>query len=243
MIEINLLPGAGKKAQRKSGGGVNIGAAIAGIIASVKDPWLIGAVLALGGSSALIAVLYTYQTARAASLTRQEQKAVQDSTRFAAVLKQKALAEAQRDSVLTQLNVIKSIDNNRFVWPHLMEEVSKSLPPYTWLTVMAQTSVSTSAAAAPADAPAPKAKGHAAPPPVPRDTVRFRIVGNTVDIQALTRFMRLLEQSPFIENVQLARSTLVIVEGKEVTEFQLEAQYEQPDSSAIRTVPVALSVR
>ena len=64
-----------------------------------------------------------------------------------------------------------------------------------------------------------------------------------MDIQALTRFMRMLEQSPFIENVQLARSTLVIVEGKEVTEFQLDAQYEQPDSSAIRTVPVALSVR
>jgi len=176
---------------------------------------------------------------------------VQDSTRFAAVLKQKALAEAQRDSVLLQLNIIKSIDNNRFVWPHVMDEVSRALPPYTWLTTMAQTSLPTSAAAVAQAAapPPPTTKGKkgaaqaAAPVVIPRDTMTFRIVGNTVDIQALTRFMRMLEQSPFIENVQLARSNLVIVEGKEVTEFQLDAQYEQPDSSAIRTVPVALSVR
>jgi hypothetical protein len=73
--------------------------------------------------------------------------------------------------------------------------------------------------------------------------VRFKIVGETVDIQALTRFMKLLEASPFIQDVQLERSGLMIVDNKEVTQFQLSAGYQTPDSSAIRTVPVTLSVR
>jgi hypothetical protein len=55
--------------------------------------------------------------------------------------------------------------------------------------------------------------------------------------------MRLLEASPFIENVQLIKSALIIVEGKEVTEFTLDASYQTPDSTAIRTVPLTVSVR
>ena len=73
--------------------------------------------------------------------------------------------------------------------------------------------------------------------------MRFRIIGHTVDIQALTRFMKLLELSPFIQNVQLARSELVNSDGKEVTEFSLDAEYQRPDPSVITTVPVSLPVR
>jgi hypothetical protein len=69
------------------------------------------------------------------------------------------------------------------------------------------------------------------------------MIGNTVDIQALTRFMKLLEASPFIQNVTLARSEMAMLDGKEVTEFILDAQYERPDSSMIVTAPVSVSVR
>jgi hypothetical protein len=55
--------------------------------------------------------------------------------------------------------------------------------------------------------------------------------------------MKLLEASPYIQRVQLARSEMALVDGKEVTEFTLEAQYERPDSSMIVTTPVSLSVR
>ena len=40
-----------------------------------------------------------------------------------------------------------------------------------------------------------------------------------------------------------ATSALIIVEGKEVTEFTLDASYQTPDSTAIRTVPLTVSVR
>jgi Tfp pilus assembly protein PilN len=71
--------------------------------------------------------------------------------------------------------------------------------------------------------------------------IKFKIVGHTVDIQALTRFMKSLEASPFIQNVQLSRSDLVQAEGKEVTEFTLEAETQTPPSFAIKTVPLVVS--
>jgi Tfp pilus assembly protein PilN len=124
-----------------------------------------------------------------------------------------------------------------------MDEVSRALPPYTWVTSLVQTNTTTTAQTA---AP-PNSKAVKTGPPavdsssVPR--VQFRLIGNTVDIQALTRFMKVLESSPFIENVQLERSSIILVDGKEVTEFALLAAYQTPDPSSIKTVPVTLSVR
>jgi hypothetical protein len=55
--------------------------------------------------------------------------------------------------------------------------------------------------------------------------------------------MKDLEASPFIQDIQLVKSTTVIVDQREVTEFQLDAAWETPDPSVIRTVPVSLAVR
>ncbi len=242
MIEINLLPGSGKKARSK-GVGVNFSELASGFASRVKDPWLLGAV----GSAALAAVLvggmYWQQNTRGASLEEELRVARQDSVRFAAVINEKRKAEAQRDSVLRQVSLIKSFDDKRYVWPHIMDEVSRALPPYTWITSITQTNTTTMAAPEPEP---PKGKGKKAAADadsVVSPAVQLRIVGNTVDIQALTRFMRILESSPFIENVQLVKSSLTQADGKQVTEFQLDASYQPPDQSAITVVPVSLSVR
>ena len=71
-------------------------------------------------------------------------------------------------------------------------------------------------------------------------STKFRLVGHTVDIQALTLFMKTLEASPFIQNVQLTRSDLVIVDGKEVTEFQLEAESQKPPPFLVKTVAMTV---
>ena len=235
MIEINLLPGAGKKA-RGRGNGAGLGAALSGIAAKVKDPHLIFAVLGVGVAALLVGALQLRHQSLASSIEERETQAVQDSTRYAAILNEKRAAEARRDSVLKQLEIIKAIDNNRFVWPHLMDEISRVLPAYTWLTTMTQTS----AMATPGAVPDSTGKDslNVAPP-----AMKFRMIGNTVDIQALTRFMKDLEASAFVRNVVLDKSTLAMVDGKEVTEFQLSAEYQTPDSAAIRLQPIALSVR
>ena len=250
MIEINLIPGTGKKAKKSGGGGakLNLGASFANLKAKVRDPYMLGAI-----GSAVVAILvtgglYSMQESRAARLDEELQKAVQDSTRYASVLREREKAEAKRDTVLRSLNMIRAIDDDRYIWPHVMDEVSSSLPPYTWIVSLGFSGVGQATApirtvveAEPA--PSGSRRRKAAPTQVVRDTVRIRLVGNTVDIQALTRFMKQLEVSPMLENVTLMSSARANDNGKEVTQFQLDMLYARPGVTDVRRVPLAVSVR
>jgi len=73
--------------------------------------------------------------------------------------------------------------------------------------------------------------------------LQVRVIGITVDIQALTIFMKQLEASAFLEGVTLAVSKVETAEGKQVTEFTLDMNYSKPDKSVIRTVPLTIAVR
>lgn len=263
MIEINLLPGAKRTVRR------NIdfapGAALASFGANFKDKFLIfgvvGAVIGLGG----IAGMYLFQSKQQAVVETRESAAATDSARFAAVLTARLHAETTRDSVYQQLAIIKSIDDTRYTWPHLLQAINLAVPQYTWLISVTQTSAIMTTAALTNDTSATgkaktdsvkKAAGGsvAAATPASRklhadslfngiaSTMTFRIVGQTVDVQALTQFMKSLEASPFIKNVQLTRSDLVTADNKEVTEFQLEAQTETPPARLLQTVPLSIAV-
>jgi len=241
MIEINLLPGAAKKSRRR-GAGFSLKAISSQASDRIRDPYMLSAVVSFVVAASVIGFMYFSQSSHGDALVQREEQAKRDSTRFAMVLKERRKAESKRDSVVRQLQIIRSIDNDRFVWPHILDEVSRSLPPYTWLKSIAQTGLSAAQVIAPP--PGPKdAKEKKRDPQPSTEPIRFRIVGNTVDIQALTRFMKLLETSQFIQNVQLARSEMVMVDGKEITEFQLDAEYERPERSELTTAPVSLSVR
>jgi Tfp pilus assembly protein PilN len=254
MITVNLLPGSGGKSS--SSPGMDFGALLSGATAGIRDKFLIGAVASVSLSVALVSLLFVSQSAKERTLVERERRAVEDSTRFKVVLAAKAKAEATRDSLYQQVAIIKSIDASRYLWPHLLDEISSALPPYTWLTNVTQTSAPPSsvaqdsaalkAAAAgkapskkPVDAKTRKAHADSVLAVASRST-RFRIVGHTVDIQALTLFMKTLEASPFIQNVQLTRSDMVTVDQKEVTEFQLEAESQNPPPFLIKSVSLAV---
>jgi len=59
----------------------------------------------------------------------------------------------------------------------------------------------------------------------------------------LTLFMKNLESSPFLQKVSLKRSEIVVVDGKDITEFELLAEYEVPPPGVIRTAPLVVPVR
>jgi Tfp pilus assembly protein PilN len=265
MIEINLLPGDGKK-KRRSGGAttsvakLDLKALFSGITDKITDKYLLGAIGAATVSGLLIAFMFIHQAAKASELDEKETQAVKDSAQFSAVLTAKSRAQATRDSLYQQIAVIKSIDDSRYLWSHLMYEISNALPQYTWLTEITQTSQPKSVAAADTTKKVAAADTNSALSPKQRAAerdrlkkarsdsllasakdIKFKIVGHTVDIQALTRFMKSLEASPFIQNVQLSRSDLVQAEGKEVTEFTLEAETQSPPTFAIKTVPLIVS--
>jgi Tfp pilus assembly protein PilN len=251
MIEINLLPGSGKKARKGSAGPkMNFGAAFSGIRERVRDPFLAGAIASGVIGVAIVAFMWLSQAKRESTLDEALQKAVQDSTRYSSVLREREMAEAKRDTIVRSLNMLRAIDDDRYIWPHVMDEVSRALPPYTWLVTLgfsgmgqAQAAITTVAAAPVADTSKSHRRRKSIPTVIVRDTVKMRLVGNTVDIQALTRFMKQLELSPFIEGVTLAKSERANDNGKDVTQFQLDLTYTRPTATEVRRVPLAVSVR
>src|SRR5260221_2483549 len=195
MIEINLLPGARRNA-RRAGPSFDLTGSLASVRERIRQPWLIGSVAVAVIALAAIGLLYVQQTRRETKINEALEKAVQDSTRFASVLREREKAEARRDTVLRALNLIRAIDDDRFIWPHIMDEVNHALPPYTWLVSLgysglgqAQTAIQTLAPAAASDSGSKK-KRKPLGTVVMRDTIRLRVLGNTVDIQALTRFLK-----------------------------------------------------
>ena len=192
--------------------------------------------------------MYTTQTARAADLADHKDRAVKDSTRYATFLKDRYRAESVRDTLLREVNVIKSLDDDRFIWPHVLDELSRALPQYTWLTNVTFTGAPQGSSNVVVAPKAEEPKGKNKTPKrleteIPKDPISIRIVGRTVDIQALTRFMKDLAASPFLQNVQLEKSELALDQGKEVTQFQLTVAYKRPDSTAVNRVPLNLSGR
>lgn len=227
MIEINLLPGTKakpKSARRR----IDIAALLAGVGDRFKDPWLAIAVLSVVIGGGIAGTLWNTQRRAEGEWREKETRAVQDSVRFHAVLTRLRLAEAQRDSVLAQLGTIAALDRGRFIWPHLLDEIARALPMYTWLRSVAQSSSATIPSA-------DQIASDSLPP------LGLRVIGVTIDVQALTIFMKQLEASPFISDVNLATSSVTQVEGKEVSEFTLDLRYARPDSASIRLVPLTLA--
>jgi len=241
MIEINLLPGGGgRKAKSRGGGGgvsIDFKAIFAGLSGKFTDRWLLSAVASSAIAALGIGTCYSQQTYKAATLAAAEKQAVADSTRLAVALAEKLRAEAARDSALRQIKIIRSIDDDRFIWPHVLDETSRALTPYTWLVSIAI-----------AGSPQGSVNVVAPPPPgakvdttITREPLALRMVGQTVDIQALTRFMRQLEASPFFANVTLERSEITMDGNKEVTQFVLSFAYTRPDPSMLRRVPLTMT--
>lgn len=230
MIQINLLPGARKKTRSAGSSAIDVRAMLGTLGERFKDPWLGVAAGGVAVGLAAVGAMYVFQGRSEATLLEQERTAVSDSTRYDNVVKQTQAAAAQRDSIMRQMAIIAAIDGERFVWAHIMDEVSRALPTYTWLRSVAQGNAATTVS------PEAVAAGTA-----PRLSVR--VIGYTVNIQALTIFMKQLEASPFLETVTLAVSAVADVEGKQVTEFTIDMAYSKPDKSAIRTVPLTVAVR
>ena len=238
MIEINLLPGK-KRAAKGAGfslGKIDIRGALASLRNSVKDPWLgaaVGAwaIVGLGGGA-----MFVTGKAKLNSAENRLEAVRAEKRRFDVVIAQKRQAERIRDSLIAELTVIQQIDADRYVWPHVLDQITKALPPYTWLMSVSTTAALPAGAAAP---PPPAATDSLGGPPA----IQVTIKGRTVDIQAYTTFLRQLAQSPWFTDVTPAQSSTVIESDRPVTEFDISLKYRVADSLYIRTVPLIQAVR
>lgn len=245
LIEINLLPsgaaGARKPAARASRG--------VSLPVSGADPRVAG----LAAAALLLVLLgaFTFwrQGAQRGEVQAKVERERQDSLRLARTIALMKTIESRKDTIDQKMAVIRSVDGRRYVWPHLMDEISRAVPPFTWLTRVAAKAPPPEAPkpAAAAAAPAPadttkKAAGDSAaklpPLPPPPPPPGFNLEGSAATTQALTRFMKNLEASPFIRDVALVTSEQTQTQGRTYLKFTLEAAWEQPDSTLVETVPV-----
>lgn len=216
MIEINLLPGAKRRYKRRVGGGLKL-PRLGGpsrlpdfdrMLAFIISAWVV--------SVLVLAWLYFGTRSRQAELAMSIEQAQQDSARYARVITNMKHLTARRDTIAQKLQVIQQIDAGRYVWSHVMDEVSRSLPPYTWLTELT-----------PGDDDA--------------QTPSFQLAGMTGSNFALTELMKNLEASPFLKNVTLISTTQVDLDNAEIYSFMLQVTYEEPPPDAVQTVPLFMA--
>lgn len=221
MIEINLLSGPKRKKAPAAGISLpNFGE----MFASVRDPLLLAAVGGWAVALTVIALIFTYESRRQAVLRDDLAQVETEARRFQGLINQKRREERLRDSLLAQLDAIRSIDADRYNWPHIMEEVTKALPDYTWLEGLA---VLPSLAADTAEGP----------------TIRFLVDGRTADMGGYTRFLRQLGASPWISSIVPGPTRAVVENDKAVFSFTVTATFRRASSAYIRTVPVIQSIQ
>jgi Tfp pilus assembly protein PilN len=225
MIKINLLPGVKRKGSGSAKDAVMTRLRDFG--AKVKDPLLLVAVAAWVLAAGFIGYGLFSNSAKMRDLEPRLEQAKDEHRRYRNLMTEKRKTETIRDSLLAQIGVIRGVDGDRYTWPHVLDEVTKAMPAYTWLVDL---SVVTAAAVTDsADTVAP--------------AMQFQIGGRTVDIQAYTRFLRQLEASPWIINVTPMQAQTVVEKERAVTAFTIRATFARADSAYIRTVPMSQSVR
>ena len=139
---------------------------------------------------------------------------MQDSIRFADIIERTNQLTARRDSIAQRVAIIQEIDAGRYTWPHIMDEVGRAVPDYTWLTEVTQ---------------------------IQADPLQIRIAGQAGSHFAVTNFMRNLEASRFLREVQIERTEQAQSQespGDLIYVFELTVTYDPPPLDELETVPL-----
>jgi Tfp pilus assembly protein PilN len=221
LIEVNLLPGGKKRTSKgrgislkgfslpsfgKGGGG--------GGFSMPGDPYQLGAAAAGVISVVVIGWLFLGVRSDREEVQVSVDAAVQDSVRFADLIQRTNQLTARRDSIGQRVAIIQEIDAGRYLWPHILDEVARALPDYTWLRGITQ---------------------------VQQDPLQIRISGRAGSNFAITNFMRNLEASPFLRGVTIERTEQAPSEedpNEIVYEFDLVVTFEAPPLGELETVPL-----
>ena len=215
MIQVNLRPGATRKAARKMPQIAALGALsrfkgmpkVDRMMAFIIIAWIVG--------PALVGYLFFSTRAKKTELETNITAALADSAKYTQLIAANKTLLARRDTIALKVAAIQEIDAGRYIWSHILDELGRALPSYTWLTqVTAQAPDST------------------------EKYPRFALEGRAQNNFALSQYMQQLEASPFIRAVRLTKNELVREREKLVYAFNLEAYYEEPPPDVIETVPL-----
>ncbi|MEJ2482496.1 MAG: PilN domain-containing protein [Gemmatimonadota bacterium] len=206
MIEVNLHPTGGRTGKRRRTA-LSAPAWIGRSRGSDgRDPWTVAAVSAFVLSALVIGGMWFTQRSNAAELEVRLEEAREDSIRLADLrVLSDSLIDRERQ-IRERLELVQALDEGRFVWPHLLDEVSRALPEYTWLTAVR------------VETPLPG--------------LAVQLDGIAANPLAVTRFVRNLQSSRYVKQVRIMGSQQAEVENVAAQAFKLLVSYEDPTGSS-----------
>lgn len=206
MIEVNLHP-EGQKARRSRRTRLSAPTWLKGGFEK-RDPWLIAAIAIPCVVFIAVGWLWLSQRAEGSDQEVQLAEAVDDSTRLADL---RALSDsllAREAMIRERLEMVRNLDGDRFVWPHIMDEISRALPDYTWFTAVRETS--------------------------PLPDLSLQVDGLAANPLAITAFVRRLQASPHVRDVRILGSQQQELEDVVAQAFKVVVYYESPPDSLVR---------
>lgn len=208
MLQVNLIPGGRSK---KGASGISLPS-----FKGLPDKWVLAAGIVVVTALSAGGFMWFGNSSRHAELEVALEEAVQDSSRFADLIARTSGLTARRDSIFEKVGIIQEIDRDRYTWPHILDEVARALPEYTWLTEVVQ---------------------------VQEIPVKIQLSGRAGNIFAITVFMNQLQASPFFSRVKFLSSQESIenpgtVSSQAVQEFQLELDFDPVPMEELETIPL-----
>lgn len=218
MIEVNLHPDGGRK---RRGGGKKIALPAAltkltgkrgGRGAGERDVWTTVAIVVPLLTLLVVGWLWFSQRSARSGLDSRLATAVEDSTRLVDLRSLSDSLVLRDRRISERLELVKALDDGRFVWPHLLDEISRAMPAYTWLTEIRRTQ------------------------PIPG--LEVQIDGLAANPLAITRFVRNLQESPYIGQARIIGSQQEFVDNVAAQAFRLVVTYEAPPPDLTRSEPL-----
>jgi type IV pilus assembly protein PilN len=169
MIRVNLTGAERATQKRKGGGGGPPGAP--GAVQAYLFLALFG-----GGAALLCAALWWYESAKIRDLDSQITVAEKRQKELQAIKVQVDALEAKRATFQKKVDLIERLKAEQTGPVHMLDEISKALPDFVWLTAMDQTG----------------------------PTVKF--TGESTGLTSIADFIAALERSGWFPNVDLSSS-------------------------------------
>lgn len=217
MLEVNLHPDR----RRKRGGGFDADELLGSLRSMVPsvgggDPWSVAlaivALVVLGGGG----VLWYLQDSRLDELDSRIQSMAKDSARLADLQGMVDSLETRRAAIQDRMARVEDLDRGRYIWPHLLDELSRALPDAVWLTAIERTS--------------------SAP------DLRVSVEGIAASPLVITQYVRSLRDQQHVADVEMGGSQRQqLQDGGYGHSFQLTVTYRRPPPAAIRTRPLVSS--
>jgi type IV pilus assembly protein PilN len=190
MIRINLLA-ADRPTKKKR---------------AAAAPGSVQAYLFLGlfatGALALCALGYLWQTAQLKKLDTEIAAAQQRQRELQAIKKQVDDLEAKRATFQRKVDLIERLKAEQSAPVHMLDEISKALPDFVWLTSMESTG--------------------------PPGTASVKLQGQSSGLTPVADFISALQRSGWFPSVDLVSST----ETNNIVTFALQASFKSPEVAA-----------